>query len=141
MTSPRIFTVDEAQLALPLVRRIVLDLRTAYRAWQDAMSRYELLAAGVRAGPAEPEPLRAAREDATRHAAQVDGLVGELRGLGCESKDFELGLVDFYALREDRLVFLCWRLGEERVAHWHEVDQGFAGRQPIDEILTRGVVP
>jgi hypothetical protein len=47
------------------------------------------------------------------------------------------GLVDFYTLRDDRLVFLCWRLGEPRITHWHEVDAGFADRQPVDDrILT-----
>jgi len=40
--------------------------------------------------------------------------------------------VDFYSLREDRPIFLCWRLGEDRITHWHEIDSGFAGRQPID---------
>ena len=42
------------------------------------------------------------------------------------------GLVDFYALRGDRLVFLCWKHGEDQIAHWHEVGAGFPGRQPID---------
>ncbi len=46
-------------------------------------------------------------------------------------KGFEVGLVDFYSLREDRPIFLCWKLGEERITHWHETDSGFAGRQPI----------
>ena len=48
------------------------------------------------------------------------------------AEGFEAGLVDFYSLREDRPIFLCWRLGEDRITHWHEVDSGFSGRQPID---------
>ena len=47
-------------------------------------------------------------------------------------KGFEAGLVDFRSLREDRPIFLCWRLGEQRITHWHEIDGGFEGRQPID---------
>ena len=47
-------------------------------------------------------------------------------------KGFDAGLVDFYSLREDRPIFLCWKLGEERITHWHEIDAGFSGRQPID---------
>jgi len=47
-------------------------------------------------------------------------------------KGFEAGLVDFYSLRDDRPIFLCWRLGEDHIGHWHEIESGFAGRQPID---------
>ena len=49
----------------------------------------------------------------------------------CES----LGPGRYYSLREDRLVFLCWRYGEERITHWHEIDGGFAGRQPVDDLM------
>lgn len=52
---------------------------------------------------------------------------------------FEEGLVDFHSMRDDRLVLLCWRYGEERITHWHEVDAGYAGRRPIDESLVTAV--
>ena len=52
--------------------------------------------------------------------------------LGCHVKDLETGLIDFPATREGRTVFLCWRLGENQVRYWHEIDSGFAGRLPID---------
>ena len=52
--------------------------------------------------------------------------------LGCEVKDLETGLIDFPSLREGRIVYLCWRLGEDRIGHWHEVEAGFAGRKPVD---------
>ncbi len=48
---------------------------------------------------------------------------------------FEKRLLDYNALREDRLVFLCWRLGEEHISYWHEVDAGFTGREPMDDVL------
>ena len=56
----------------------------------------------------------------------------EVTSLGCEVKDLESGLIDFPSTHEGRNVYLCWRLGEDRVTHWHEVDAGFAGRQPVD---------
>ena len=59
--------------------------------------------------------------------------LGTLTELGIELKDIEQGLVDFPALREDREVYLCWQLGEEEVAFWHEITSGFAGRQPLDD--------
>ena len=51
--------------------------------------------------------------------------------MGCFLKDIETGLVDFYALHEGRVVYLCWRLGEPQVSFWHEVGRGFTYRQPI----------
>jgi len=55
-----------------------------------------------------------------------------LKQYGCVLKDLETGIVDFPARLEGRDVLLCWRLGEESISHWHEVDSGFRGRQPID---------
>jgi hypothetical protein len=141
MAELRLFTLDEAERALPLVRRVASDIRDAYQGWQDAVTRYELEAAGATAERGESELLRGLRETVGEHAERVAALVEELQAIGVTLKDFEQGLVDFYALREDRLVYLCWRLGEDRITHWHEVDEGFAGRRPIDAILTRGVVP
>ena len=55
-----------------------------------------------------------------------------LQERGCVVKDLELGLVDFYSLMGDRLIFLCWQLDEKEVSHWHTLDGGFASRQPLD---------
>ena len=99
------------------------------------MSRYELLTGGARAEWGETGELLAAREEVTRHADRINLYLQELEAIGCVFKGFDAGLVDFYSLREDRPVFLCWRLGEERITHWHEVDAGFTGRQPIDAAI------
>ncbi len=64
-------------------------------------------------------------------AARIDGYTEELARVGCVFKGFDDGLVDFYAKRDGRDVFLCWKLGERAVEHWHELDAGFAGRQPL----------
>jgi hypothetical protein len=71
----------------------------------------------------------------TSQAERIHQYLEELDQIGCVFKGFEAGLVDFYALREDRLVFLCWKLGEERIPHWHDIDAGFAGRHPIDNTM------
>jgi hypothetical protein len=57
--------------------------------------------------------------------------VKELGELGIELKDFDTGLIDFPSQMDNREVYLCWRLGEEEVAHWHEIDAGFSGRRKI----------
>lgn len=53
------------------------------------------------------------------------------RDLGCELKDLEQGLVDFPSYREGKLIYLCWKQGEERIGFWHDPEAGFAGRQPL----------
>jgi hypothetical protein len=128
----KLFTLAEAERTLPLVRRIVQDLTAEYPAWRAAVSRFEILTGGARADWGETQELVAARDTVTAHAEKINRYLHELEAVGCVFKGFEAGLVDFYSLREDRPVFLCWRLGEERISHWHEIESGFAGRQPID---------
>lgn len=132
MDEARIFTLEEAERTLPLLRRILTDLRAEYRTWQDAGAEYELLAAGARADRGEAEELLAARRAMTESADRISGFLDEIGAIGCLFKGFDAGLVDFYTLREDRLVFLCWRVDEDHITHWHDVESGYAGRQPVD---------
>ena len=62
---------------------------------------------------------------------EMQKALDELDGLGVQLKDIDQGLVDFPSRRDGRVVYLCWRLGEETIAWWHDVDTGFAGRQPL----------
>ncbi|HXW96382.1 MAG TPA: DUF2203 domain-containing protein [Gemmatimonadales bacterium] len=135
MPTPRLFTVREAEATLPLVRRVVGDLLQAYPRWKDLVARYELLTAPRRAEEGESTEVLELRDAAALEAERINGYLLELEEIGCVFKGFEAGLVDFYALREDRLVFLCWRMGEPHIAHWHEVDAGFEGRQAIDHTM------
>lgn len=135
----KLFTLAEAERTLPLVRRIVQDLTAEYPAWRAAVAKFELLTGGARADWGETGELLAAREAVSRHAERINRFLQELEAVGCVFKGFEAGLVDFYSLRDDRTIFLCWRLGEERITHWHEIDSGFAGRQPIDGAILSAV--
>ena len=132
---PRIFSVREAAATLPLVGRVVGDLLEAYPRWKSLVARYEVLTTPLKATDGEPQEVLALREAAAREAGRINDFLLELEEVGCVFKGFDAGLVDFYALRDDRLVFLCWRMGEPRITHWHEIDSGFAGRQPIDSIM------
>ena len=132
MAEARIFTLEEAERTLPLLKRILTDLKTEYRIWQDALGEYELLSGGSRAETVESDTLATARRTFTDSADRITAFLGEIEAIGCLFKGFDAGLVDFYTLREDRLVFLCWRVDEEHITHWHEVEAGYAGRQPID---------
>ena len=134
--TPRLFTVEEANRTLPLIRPIVRDLLHEYTDWQEAVGRFELaVATGPEVDGVESEMATEARAEVERHAARIDAFLRELAGLGCHFKGFEGGLVDFLSLRDDRPVYLCWRQGEASVTHWHELDGGFGGRRPIDAHL------
>ncbi|MBW8773402.1 MAG: DUF2203 domain-containing protein [Gemmatimonadetes bacterium] len=138
--TPRIFTLDEAERTLPLVRRIVVDLQHEYALWRAAVGQFELISAGARADERFPAEVAAAEREVELLAQRVAGLLEELEAIGCIAKGIEAGLIDFYALRDDRLVYLCWRQGEERITHWHDLDAGVDGRRPIDDLLSTGII-
>ena len=74
-----------------------------------------------------------------RDKHRLNDYLGELTVLGVEPKGALEGLVDFPAMHEDREVYLCWRLGESEITHWHETDAGFAGRKPLTVAAVGGV--
>jgi hypothetical protein len=141
MAEIKIFTIDEAERALPLVKRVLTDLKAEYATWRDAVAAYELLSTRGPAGQPDPEGLGESRAAVTLAAERINGYLQELEAIGCLFKGFEEGFVDFYALKDDRPVFLCWKLGEEHITHWHEVDAGFSGRRPIEGGAFSGIVP
>lgn len=124
----RIFTIEQANRMLPLVRRIVEDIVQDYARWREQVGVLEVVAAGRR-GDSPPDEAEKVEQDAQRLAADIERYVTELKELGVDFKGFDQGLVDFPAEIEGRRVYLCWKLGEDAVEHWHDVDAGFAGRQ------------
>jgi hypothetical protein len=124
----KLFSVEEANRTLPLVSRIVGDIVTQYAIWRDRVQQFDVLQASVNAEHPEPRAVELQAElDAL--AREIDGYVRELTALGVEFKGFDMGLVDFPGELNGRPVYLCWRLGEPAVEHWHELEAGFAGRQ------------
>lgn len=130
-SATQLWTPERATRALPLLRRIADDLVRAYAEWRDLVAKFEL--ANIATTPEAPdaEALRLQRE-VQRAAADVEAFMQELAELGVECKSLETGLFDFPSERDGRPVYLCWQRGERTVAHWHEIDAGFAGRQPLD---------
>ena len=126
--STRFFTWQEANRTLPLVRRIVEDIRRAHEDLQAPLERFRRLVESSREAGAEARALRA---ELDQRSKKLNAFVDELSEVGCHFKGFDEGLVDFYSFRDGRPVLLCWRAGEEEIGHWHDVDAGFAGRRPI----------
>lgn len=120
------FTLAEANRSLPLVRRIVADIVRVH----EELGR-------TNASCQSASPGRELQAMQSQLAAQYDRLqqfIDELHDLGVELKDYQMGLIDFVARHQGRDVYLCWRLGEEQVAYWHEMQAGFAGRQPVSTL-------
>lgn len=133
----KFFTLAEANRTLPLVRRIVADVLATYPVWKDLVAQYELAAAAARPDWGESKQQLDLKAQVDAAAAKINGFLQELTAIGCEFKGFEEGLVDFHGRLEDREILWCWKMGEERITHWHELDAGFAGRQPIPEVVSR----
>lgn len=128
----RLFTVDEANRMLPLVRRIVSDAVRDYWRWQDKVQEFEV--AALRSTVENPdETAEQLQRHATRLAEEIDGYIEELHDLGVLFKGFDTGLVDFASEMDGRPVLLCWQLGEDSIRFWHEPEAGFIGRQPLPE--------
>jgi hypothetical protein len=130
----RYFTVDQANRSLPFVRKIVNDIVEEYRLWREHIHRYELATAGRRAEDPETEEQEDLRMAVDDSAQRINGFIEELSLVGCVFKGFEEGLVDFHSKLEGRDVYLCWRLGEESVEYWHEVDAGYRGRRKLTAV-------
>ncbi len=129
----RLFTVESANRTLPLVRRIVEDLVQQYGVWQRRLTESEVAAAGGTA--AQRDEAARLQHQVQALAAEIEGYVEELASLGAEAKaPLDAGLVDFPGEIDGRLVYLCWKLGEPSIQHWHEIDAGFAGRQPLHSL-------
>ena len=174
-----LFTVEQANRTLPLVRRIVEDIVREHRRWQEKILELELIASTAareagqtpregqerrppsaespkpraespqpraesqergkpRAESREPraevppdERVAAIERDAMAIARDIDAFERELEALGIALKDRRLGLIDFPGEIDGRRVWLCWRLGEPAIQYWHDLDAGYAGRQPL----------
>ena len=122
----RRFTLAEANKSLALVKRIVGDIvQTHARALQ---LQEELASSSSKRQNEVKERL----ETEMHH---LEDYVDELSEIGCELKDYEMGLIDFTGRHRGHDVCLCWKLGEETIAFWHECDAGFAGRQPVATLV------
>jgi len=114
---------------LPLVRRIAQDIVDQYSRWRETVTAFEVAAAGAQSTlPGEAESLQ---REAQALAKEIDRYLEELAELGVEAKGLDLGLVDFPGEIDGRRVYLCWRVGEPTVQYWHEIEDGFSGRQPL----------
>ena len=122
----RRFTLAQANSALPLVRRIVGDIVRTHGMVLKLQTDIE------HAATAKDQATVQTRLDES--VTRLEDYVDELTDVGCELKDYQVGLIDFVGRHGSRDVYLCWKLGEEQIGFWHEISAGYAGRQPIETL-------
>lgn len=118
----RRFTLSEANRSLPLVRRIVTDIVQTQQVATQLHAQAETLSG---------RDQQAVQNELQRQVDRLQEYVDELVEIGVELKDHQTGLIDFIARHQGRDIYLCWKLGEDQITCWHELQAGFAGRQPV----------
>lgn len=122
------FSLEEANAALDIIRPLMEDvqaLRSKIISHQPEIWPAIERSAGNGGNPALSKLVK--------DFEKLDDLLHRILATGAQVKDINTGLLDFPAWRGDHEVFLCWKYGEENIAFWHEIEDGFAGRQPIDQ--------
>jgi hypothetical protein len=134
------FTIDEAQSLLPVLESLLKRAIEGKRAAQEVESRLSelgrriYLSGGMRVNVAEAGRMRSEMD---AHLQRVRESIAEIDSIGVQVKDVDAGLLDFPCRLEDQVVLLCWRIGETTIDHWHTIEDGFKGRQPVDERFRR----
>ena len=134
------FTIDEAQSLLPLLeallKRAIESKQAAEKVESDLseLARRIYLSGGMKVDAAAVVKQRGELEEHLRRARES---VAEIDEIGVQVKDLESGLLDFPCRLDDQIVLLYWRMGETNIEHWHTVEAGFKGRQPVDERFRR----
>jgi hypothetical protein len=136
------FTLDEAQSLLPVLESLLKRAMEGRRAAQlveaelNELPQRIYLSGGMRVNSASVAKQRAEVEE---NLKQVQESIAEIDAIGVQVKDLDSGLLDFPCRINGEVVLLCWRMGERTIEHWHTIEAGFQGRQPVDERFRRRV--
>jgi len=136
----RTFTLQDAQKLLPTLESLLRSAIHSKKLIEDVEAELQEVAhrvflnGGTLVNVVQIARRKAERERAVQRAKDA---VAEIHATGVQVKDIDIGLLDFPCKVDGEIVLLCWKLGEEKITHWHSTDEGFAGRKPIDERIER----
>ena len=141
MAKQKTFTYEQASTLLPVLRTLLkrsMDgkqlIESVENELQDLRHRI-LLSGGLSVDIPAVAHRRAERDKALQ---EIKDALAEIEAIGVQVKDLDIGLLDFPCVVEEEIILLCWKYGEEKIAFWHGVEEGFRGRKPIDERILRG---
>lgn len=132
---PRFFTLHQAENLLPQLEGLLRNVISHKRQYEQAdgelsgMSQRIALTGGMLVAR---EPMARARSKKDAAVRALTAAMEQIQEFGCQLKDADTGLIDFPTLYRGEEVYLCWKLGERSIEFWHSVEDGFGGRQPID---------
>ena len=131
---PRYFTPAQANAALEELRPLAEEMVAKRRELVEAQGRRAALGAqvGANGGDLTPSDFAEADEELERAASELAQSVEQIQAAGVLVKDLDQGLLDFPSLREGEEILLCWRVGEGDIEYWHGLEEGFAGRKPLE---------
>jgi hypothetical protein len=136
----RTFTLQDAQMLLPTLESLLRSAIASKQLIEEVDAELQEVAhrvflnGGTLVNVVHLARRKAEREKAVQRAKDT---VAEISATGVQVKDLDIGLLDFPCKVDGEIVLLCWKLGEEKIAHWHSPEEGFAGRKPIDERIER----
>jgi hypothetical protein len=128
MDEERIFTLAEAQSLLPRLRTLLEELSQEWKRMSELNPEIQKAR--------DNAPLNGYSKFGVEYVESVShlmSLIHEIKDMGVLLKDADKGLCDFPYIKGGRMVYLCWQLGEDAIRYWHDVETGFAGREPLDE--------
>lgn len=129
----RTFSREEAEALLPHIAPLLWQARELKREHDELQAKLGDLQQRTRGnGHALDTDVAQIQQKAAATATQINGIIERVKGIGAEVKDIEMGLIDFLSMKDGREVYLCWKLGEEHIAWWHDLDRGYAARQPLE---------
>ena len=138
--SDRTFTLDEAQTLLPVLESLLRTSISAKKLMDEveaeghAISQRIFLSGGMRV---DVVPLARRKAERAKAEQRAKDALAEIDAIGVQVKDLDVGLLDFPCEVEGQIILLCWKLGEQSITHWHGTGEGFAGRKPIDEKISK----
>lgn len=139
--APRIFTIAEVNALLPALSQLVAEQLLEQSAIEQGLGELTRLTG---ASPKTLEPalgdapeVERRKRDLRQRVSRYEAGWRKVRGMGGVVKDARAGLVDFYGRIDGKLVWLCWRYGEETVGYYHDLDSGYAGRRPLTPEVRR----
>jgi len=136
----RTFTLDEAQSLLPVLESLLRTAMDAKKIVDEAETEQQALQHRIFLNGGmflNIVPLARRKAERAKAEQRVKDALAEIDATGVQVKDLEIGLLDFPCEVEGQTILLCWKLGEKAITHWHGVQEGFAGRKPIDQRIAK----
>jgi len=138
--SSRTFTLDEAQDLLPVLESLLRATIDGKKLMESVDAEFQAVSNKVMVnGGMSLNVVHLARRKAEREKAiqRVKDAMAEIDAMGVQVKDLDIGLLDFPCEVDGEIVLLCWKLGEKAITYWHSLSEGFAGRKPVNEKISR----